>query len=305
MKAVNIKESHNALDTMLTGFTNSGKNQTILLGRRLLQQKNDLMKLFDLYYRDPKQNATTRLVEIDGPVAEVFRYNPTDKPRLPIYIKQLIDTAARRSLTVLTNIQVLRRQMTEQGMTPSIAEIRKDKTQLKITGTALLTERGEYVMTLPVRESLLLLILQNHVSNEPSISIPLSGIGDAKDHNEVTINIKSVKRKMKTSRNSGTFQFDMNLRLIVDITSMNFYYDIQKHDAKLGDQIAKELQTQLMSLVQKCQSQKIDPFGFGIYARTYQYPAWKKVEDQWGAAFADAKVQISTHVKINAYGVTQ
>ncbi|WP_374987756.1 Ger(x)C family spore germination C-terminal domain-containing protein [Paenibacillus sp. R14(2021)] len=37
----------------------------------------------------------------------------------------------------------------------------------------------------------------------------------------------------------------------------------------------------------------MDPIGVGLYARAYQYKAWKKVQENWGDAFSKADVSVN------------
>lgn len=85
------------------------------------------MKYLDPFYRDPKNTVTTRVVAVDGPVSDVIYYNPKDKPRLPLYLTKLVDTASLRNITVKTNLQELHEQIADKGLTANMTEMKKRK----------------------------------------------------------------------------------------------------------------------------------------------------------------------------------
>ncbi|SDO71955.1 germination protein, Ger(x)C family [Paenibacillus sp. yr247] len=308
VKAVSIRKSRQKLDAILTGLTIGGKNQSVLISKRLLQQK-EWYRLFDLFYREPKQPVSSRVIIVDGPVEEVFNFKPKDKPRLAMHMRKLIDTANKRNVTVITNLQELRRQMKDKGITPSITEIKKDVEQIKVTGTDLLNKQGEYAGHLSLDESMYLLVLQNQMNGELSFSIPVAETSNGEDNNNrmVSFNAVNVKKKVIVAYSENTFQYDINIKIPIEMTSIegDNNFDMKEHKTQLENQITKELQKQFDSLIKKCQENQVDPFGFGLYARAYQSSAWKVVQNEWGKSFSKAKVRVTPQVKIKSFGVTE
>lgn len=68
--------------------------------------------------------------------------------------------------------------------------------------------------------------------------------------------------------------------------------------------LAKEIQKQLESVVKKLQTYEVDPIGFGLYARAYEYKQFQK-QKNWSKAFAKAEINIHPTVEIISYGVLQ
>lgn len=124
VKSATIRNSRDKFDATVMALTSGSKTQVILVGKRLLKQKN-WMKYLDPFQRDPKNTVTTRVVAVDGPVSDVIFYNPKDKPRLPLYLTKLVDTASLRNITVKTNLQELHEQMADKGVTANITEMKK------------------------------------------------------------------------------------------------------------------------------------------------------------------------------------
>lgn len=305
VKVTSVRESRTKFDSIATGLTIGGKIQTILLGKRLIQQRKDWFQLLDVLIRDPKATVTPRMVLVDGPIGEIFDSKPRDKPRLSLHMRKLIDTASHRIITTSTTLQKLSWQMEEKGTTPSLSNVKMDKDQIRVTGTGLLHTDGSYGTSLGLQESTLLLILQKDAKGDISLSIPVAETlepTDPPDH-VITINVKKIKMKVKSRLDDQTgFAFDVDLKLAVDLTSRDFNLDIAKKQKQLEDAIASELQQEFTALVAKCQKNKVDPFGFGLYVRAYHYSAWKNVQNDWAAAFAKSKVTITPKVGLKLAG---
>ncbi|WP_308634914.1 Ger(x)C family spore germination protein [Paenibacillus silvisoli] len=311
--ANSIRSSRPKLDAVLTGITTGGKLQSIILGKRLLAQK-DWISVLDLFYRIPKMTETPRVIVVDGEVKDVFEFKPIDKPRLSLHMRTLIDTARKTNITVATNLQELRRQMKDKGMTAVITQVKKEPHDIVVTGVALLDKHGAVAEHLTLQESELFLVLQKQNFGSVSISYNLDdATADTDDQddqqairNAVSFDIINFKKKIKTSSSGGKFRFDITLKLNVVITT--FQYD-DPEAAKLSQlglqkKIQANLQREFDSIVNRCQKKAIDPFGLGRYARAYQYQAWKPVQDHWGEAFGNADVRMHVHADIKNNGVT-
>lgn len=49
-------------------------------------------------------------------------------------------------------------------------------------------------------------------------------------------------------------------------------------------------------LIDKLRKNKVDPVGFGIYARAYEHAAFERVKSNWGEAFSRSDVRIRVQV---------
>lgn len=304
-----MRDSREKFDSILTGLTTGAKNQVLLIGKKLLEQKG-WFRLLDLLYRDPRQSPAARVVVVDGPVKDIFNFQPKDKPRLFLHMRKLIDTASQSHITVKTKVQNLRWQMKEKGITPSITGLKREAEKVIVSGTVLLTKQGAYAANLSLQESMLMLVLQNQIKGKTlSFSIPSAKQADESEaiHPGVTFNARVVKNKVKTSFSESEFRFDVSMKFNILITSLDLMDQEDSSDKKtrLEGQIAEELKTRFEALIKKCQDNEIDPFGFGLYARAYQYHAWKEVQNNWGKTFAKAEVRIATRVEIKSFGVVE
>lgn len=85
------------------------------------------MPYLDVWYRDPKNTGNMRMVAVDGPISSVIYNNFKDKPALPEYLTDLINTNKLYNRTVFTPFHEFHRQTFNKGITPAISEIKKEK----------------------------------------------------------------------------------------------------------------------------------------------------------------------------------
>ncbi|MED3201299.1 Ger(x)C family spore germination protein [Bacillus toyonensis] len=299
VKSVTIRDSRDKFDATVMAFTSGSKTQVILVGKRLLKQKK-WMKYLDPFYRDPKNTVTTRVVAVDGPISDVIHYSPKDKPRLPLYLTKLVDTAALRNITVKTTLQELHEQVADKGLTANITEMKKNN-KIFVTGTALLDEQGRYKLTLKPDENKLLRVLQQGTTGEFSFTIPIKLKSDSQDKDWISFTAYSIKAKTKV-RYDNKFIFNTDIKMKVGITEQIFSFNTRKDAAKLQKAIETKLEADFKQLIKKIQAANTDPIGFGQYARTYTYPEWKKVQNKWNNALAKGDVNIKVNVEIGAMG---
>lgn len=304
LKANSIRESRQYFDAIATGDVTAAKIQVLLLGKRLLEHEN-WFSILDTIYRNPNFSLSTKVVMVDGKVSDVIFFEPEEKAQLPLHLNEMIDNNINRTRTENTTLQVLHRYMYEKGVTPSMPEIKREK-DIKLSGISLLDKNGKYIESLGIEESSLLLILMDEKKEELTLSFPLTTLekdGGIFHENEISILLRKVSPKIKTKYKDGKFQFDYNITMTVSLVEQIFSSNkVTKEE--LEKLIEKELESRFNKLIKKFQDLKIDPIGLGIYARAFQYDEYKKVEDDWGAAFSEAEVNVSVDVKMISLGVT-
>ncbi|OAS20775.1 hypothetical protein A8708_19380 [Paenibacillus oryzisoli] len=303
VKAKTNRQSREKNDSYTDGVFQGRSIQVVLLSKRFLQQKN-WFQLTDVWFRDPRNAFTPRIIAFDGPLAEIIDLNPKDQPILPLLLREMIDTKDARSETVNTNLQELHEQLSETGETPFIAEVRVKDKQIAMTGVTLLDHTGNFADSLNIQESVLLRILQNSTRKTVSLTIPIPGetkVGPFHT-NKLSLNAENIKVKIKTSYLRDNFQFDMHISMRIGLSELMFPYDVRSHGKELENKISVQIQKQLESLIKKIQGDKIDPIGLGFHARAHEYSHFKKVEDHWGETLAKADIHVSVNTIIGAMG---
>ncbi|MEF3304735.1 Ger(x)C family spore germination protein [Paenibacillus sp. GYB003] len=301
VKAFTLRHSRDRFDSMVMGLTTASKTHAILVSKRFMEQP-DWTRYLDPFLRDAKNSVTSFVLAVDGPVSDIIKYSPKDKPRLPLYLTKLLQTATRRNVSIDTKLREFHRQMVEPGITPSITEIKINKI-LEIAGTALLDEKGAYKLTIDSQQNKLLQMMQHRTDGDFSLTLsaPPSLAGTDSEMNKFSFSVQRMKVKTK-ARYDQTFVFDIDVKMTVGISEKLFPFDLRKNYKKLEKDLNKQLQSQFNSLVRKIQKARIDPIGLGLYARAYAYPEWKKVQDRWGEALSESVVNVKVTTQIAAMG---
>lgn len=302
LAAESARASRVRFDQLTVGNVSGGKLQVLLLGKRLLETP-DWFPMLDVFYRDPKNSVNAIVVAVDGDMSEVVNLKPADKPRLSLYLVKKINTVEKRNITTRTTLQQLHRQMYEKGMTPSVTIIRKKGDQIEISGMALMEENGKYTTTLKPEEWGLVRILQNKAQKGVNLSVEIPSGQREDTPGSVKISFMAEpSSKIKVEHSEDRFRYRITLKLPVYLREVTGEMDLDSESNELEAQIKKQLEKKFQAVVQKMQSHKVDPAGFGLYARAYQYKKWKQVENEWGEAWAKAEVQWDIQVNIKAVG---
>ncbi|MDP1442246.1 Ger(x)C family spore germination protein [Priestia megaterium] len=310
-KAVTPRESKEQFNSS-SPLVVTGKIQTMLFSHKLLK-KDGIMPYLDVWYRDPKDTGNTRIVAVKGSVSSILNSEFKNKPMLPAYLTDIINVNKQYNRTAYTTLQDLHRQLFDKGITPFISEIKKGDKDLIVTGTALLTNKGFYKMSLNRQESALLLMLQKDAKMPVSLTIRVPSksfetqysLRNVRGSGFITINVISMKQKIRTKYAKGQFAFDVNMKLNASLAERTFNMNMKKDQEKLDTLLAKQLSYDLNTLIQKVQRQQLDPFGFGDYARAFQYQHWKKVENNWSTTFSEATVKVKPTVRILDHGIIE
>jgi Ger(x)C family germination protein len=303
------RQASDAFDSMSNGMIAKGKLQVMMFSKRMLK-KESILPYLDVSYRDPKNTGNLRMVMVKESISSILNSKFTDKPILPMYITNVIDVGKRSNNTAFTTVQQFHTLLFDKGITPAISEIKKGKNAIIVTGSALLDDRGGYKMSLNRRESSLLLMLQKKEQTPISLTVRMPPLSlktqnvrqTGKGTDFVTINIHRLRRSISTDYEKNHFSFDVKMNLDISIAERTFDVEMKKKQEQLAAIMADQLEKELNGLIQKVQKKHLDPFGFGWYARAYQYQQWKKVDHRWPDEFSQATVTVTPTIKIKTYG---
>ncbi|PET58073.1 spore gernimation protein, partial [Bacillus sp. AFS001701] len=137
------------------------------------------------------------IVFVNGSVSDIIEFSPKNKPRLSIFIAQLIKTANYRNVSVRTTLAKYYKLNCEKGITPYAPELALKDNVLEVSGTTLLNAQNEYRRTLSLKETLLLKILQD--KNDGQLSMWLKAKQQNKNehtisNSKISFYINDIKR---------------------------------------------------------------------------------------------------------------
>lgn len=284
----------------------TGKMQVVIVSKKLLE-KRSLISTLDSVYRDPKNAVNADIIATDNNVGDVAALQPQDKPRLAVYLKQLVDSSYLMKRSAKTTLQQFHYQTLEKGMTPFMPEIRIAKENAKIIGISLLNEEGKYAFSLNQKETPYFFLLRKDIGGSVPfhIKIPAHAINKKNATGELTFTLENAKYKLKTGYKYEHFSYRMKVSMNVVVNECTLRFDEKKDKKTLEAFIARQIQQNSESLIKKIQKHQVDPIGFGRYARAYQYQAWKNVQNDWGKAFSKAHIEVDPKVQILSFGATE
>ncbi|KPV59888.1 hypothetical protein QJ48_08510 [Paenibacillus sp. A3] len=299
-----LRQARSRLDAMSTGPLASGKIQTVLVGKKLLQRAG-ILHYLDVFMRDPKSEINANIVAVDGSVREIMNANMADKGRPGVVVKEQTEAAYSSRTAVKTIMQEFHQQLLDPRRTPSMTEVKLKDNEIVVSGTALLSKEGTYVTSLNNQESALLMLLQQR-KGQPfpfTLHLPPQKIKAAQRMAYVSMEIGHTKYDIKVKHENNRFAFDIRMDIDVNMTERLFEYDLEKDKKPLEQALGQEFQKKCDALIAKIQKHRIDPIGLGVYAKAFHYGQWKKVESDWGQALAEAKVRVMPKVTIKSSGV--
>ncbi|MCM3782282.1 Ger(x)C family spore germination protein [Neobacillus mesonae] len=304
--AEGLRQSRNQQDSQFPGSVAGRNFQVVVVGQQLLQYKN-WFKILDVTFREPRNTVTDRIIAYNGPVADVIHFQAKDQPPISVFLRALIDSGSKRSTTVKTTAQELHRQLNDRGMTPSISEIMIENGKIQLKGTALLSQEGQYRGSLTYQETTLLKILKNEVEPGVSLTFPVEGIKEQLPFNTdlVSFSADNISAKIKSSHENGRFKYIVKVDSKIGITEKFLEFELIENSEEMAYRLSEEMKRSIEKLIKKFQKLKVDPVGFGLYSRAYQYPFYKEAENRWGDELSDAQFEVEVHLRIGSSGAVE
>ncbi|WP_461201588.1 Ger(x)C family spore germination protein [Anoxybacillus sp. TBDG-1] len=296
-----LRDNRFKANAFATGKIVGGKTQNVVISKTLAKKLN-MFPYLDVLYRDPKNSTTANFIVFDGPLKELMYIRLEDKPRLSVAIRDVLLTANVGKQTTKINLLEFRRLSLDRSQTPFAPILKVHKGDLVAGGIALFNKQRKYVGSLSQKESPYFAILQKNIKPATSITLPIKTL--TKQTEYVSISIEHGDFSYKPSFQNGIFHFDVHMKLSAILTESTTYIDMKKDKEKIEKLLTKEIQKQLENVIKKLQKFEVDPIGFGLYARAYEYKQFQKVKS-WPKAFAKADINIHPTVKIISYGVLQ
>ncbi|MCR8984903.1 Ger(x)C family spore germination protein [Brevibacillus laterosporus] len=304
VKADSIRNARNFFDASSIGLLTTAKLQQVLIGRELLES-HDVFPLLDVLYRDVTSASNANVLMVDGAVKDVIMFEAKNKPRLPIYLGQLIDSTAVRNLISRSTLLDFQWTLMEKTITPYIGVVRKEKNQLKIKGTALLNQQGKAVTTLSLQETTIMHMLQRFHKGLFSLTLPLKETKNKADSKIISATFERVTRKVKLVKKDNQFYYKIQLKMDANLNESVNLFPAQNTMQSIEKFLEKAVKKETEKVIKKLQQHKVDPLGLGDYMRAYYYQDWKNMQMDWGSALAKITIMIDPEIRVIFNGLVQ
>lgn len=304
VQTFSIQQARDIFDTSSPGVFSKAKTQVVLVGKNITKQEN-WYSIFDVLNRDSTTRKNADVVVVDGSVNDIFHFSAKGKPNVTMYIPDILNSTEPRGITERVSLKKFYQMEIEKGVTPFAPELTVKDESIKITGIALLDKKNKYQKTLSNDETKLLKMMKKNVGTRMSLTFKL------KEHKKkypifqqdaINIEIANVRRKIDKKMKNGKYEFTVHLTIPMRLEETPIK-TTNKNTKKLEKEIEKNLDEKFNRLVQTLQENKVDPFGFGVLARTMDYKEWKRIENNWTDVYKDTDIKVKTEVIITESGI--
>jgi spore germination protein len=281
-----------------------GKIQHIIFSKELAEKGID--NLLDVFIRDSENPLLANIIVVDGSPLEMLNMSREykDKPRLGVYLANLIRDALRHTATPESRIYNFTILQYSETIDPVASYMRFDEIGVNIEGSALFN-RNKMVGNINLIETGLLHALMGE-RIQFGYYIDAHSIQDESGSGKrgVTIFLHRVKRKVKTYVN-GTFpeiSISLDFKGIVNETDLNYRLDQSKDKKTLEDKISALIKKDCIKLLEYLQEIGSDPIGFGEMIRARHNEYFKSVS--WKTIYPGVKFDIDVKLNFEFYGAT-
>ncbi|WP_100334078.1 Ger(x)C family spore germination protein [Bacillus alkalisoli] len=307
LNAVAVGQSFNetklALDRSIPGHIEISKLKVFLLGPSVAQ--TDVYPFLDSMYRDPLSALNAKIAVVDGTAKDYIMLYPKNKPRISIYITELLNSAEEHSYVPVQTIEYICPIMFDEGQDFIVPYLKLDKAsqEISVSGTALFNDKKQSGV-LDAHESMLFLLLADQKGKSAKMTLTIDDPSNNRQpfDNIITIEIKKLDRKMKIVPKNDTIEAEIDLNLYVDV--IEYPHDNlqeKKEVIKLDNVLTKILTTESEAVIKKLQEANCDGFGIGRRVFALHNTFWENHD--WKELYPSISIKSNVHVKIIDRGI--
>ncbi|RAP77285.1 Ger(x)C family spore germination protein [Paenibacillus montanisoli] len=263
--------------------------RVIMIGESLAR-KTDIGKLLDLFFRDHEPRHNVSVLIAKGHAGEYLAKKPiveqTTGQQL-MRIKQYL--FQKNTSTIKSTLLEVAKQLKDDN-DALLGYVNEENGSFAASGAALI-KKGKLIGVLPSDHIKgLLMLLNNYQNGLVVISCP-----NNKKENEA-IEIVSLHSRWKVNMVDDKITVRVKMEVEGALGELRCTeLKTMKDEAKLIDQIEKELTKEMMTTIQVLQDRKADVIGVGNHIYRYHPKQWSKMKNNWDERFA--QVTFTFHIK--------
>ncbi|MDO6654988.1 Ger(x)C family spore germination protein [Anaerobacillus sp. 1_MG-2023] len=267
-----------------------GKMAVLLFSEDMAEE--GIIDVLDSFLRDPAAGRLIYVGVVEGSAGELikneFQYLQGIGPFLQNLIKQSIEYGNMPQ----NNIHLFDYKYYGDGMDPVVPILKKEKTEVKITGLALF-EDEKMVGKLNLDEMFMFALINKSFS---------AGLYELELPDGEYANLQKIKSKVKYKVKNGNTNPSVNISIKLNGNIVEYTGDKLSKETK--QEIAKALERKVKAhgdeMVKKFQELGIDPFSIGDHARSQTRNFDFK---KWYDRYPDVPVTIDVKVNIGESGI--
>lgn len=282
----------------------AGKIQGILISEELAE-KGGIHDALSIFSRDPLNPALASLVVVDGSPNELCKKAMSfqDKPRLGIYLTQLLEAGIKDSKIPEARIYSFDTEYYAEGLDTIMPMIKLQDDSIKFIGSALFS-RDKMVGSINISQTILMNAMRKKIKYSTEYICKAANIEDAHSNikNGIAFGIRDSKRKINVEIDSDKPVINMQLKFRGSIDEYIWdSLDKEEKYRKIENEIANELKNECLNIVRYTQEVGSDPLGIGDIVRAKHNDYWKKIK--WKEAYKAAQVNVEVKVQILHHGL--
>jgi Ger(x)C family germination protein len=277
-----------------------GHLQIILIGEELAKEEG-IVDPLDLFFRDHEMRRRTKVIIVKGKAKDALN---TRHPLIPIsgqYISDLTQEALDKTALIPLTFTVGQFSSEYQsGADLLLPIINVRENHVDMSGGAIMKE-GKLIGFLTGEEVKSLRVVEGTFTKGAYLSS-----SDKMSENEPpsTFEVKGMRSIIHPSIKNEKPAFKVEVLVEGHLAEDGFNGMInEKKIKKIENELNNKLKHDTLEFIKKMQDEyQADVFGFGETLRRHEYKYWKNVKENWGEAFAEAKIEIEVDTSIRRYG---
>jgi spore germination protein len=253
--------------------------------------KKGIVSFIDAFQRDPSIGARIYLAVIDGTAQDVLKGSYGNRGNAD-YFSGLFQHNEEQGNLPLTNIHQFLFDYYQQGQDPFLPLLKKEKDLVEITGLAVFKDQN--MMEVVTADEMFYFKLINDKFSRGTVKTEI-------DSDEVIVrNIRS-KHKMELS-GRNPWEFTVHITVNGTIQEYTGKFMGPKEVEKVQKALEKQIEEESLKLMTRLQENKVDPFGFGHFAKTRTRGFDFK---KWESEYPNAKFKVKANVIIKEVGIVE
>lgn len=304
-EGVSVRDALKSIDRQIEKHLVLGQTRAVVIGEELA--RTGIGSHLDILTRDAEFPLGAGILISECKARDFIAEEVASDPRLGDYLKKALKKWQGDGFILGTTLNHFYVKRDAEGWDACLPYVNRQKGKIAEVGVALFKDE---IMVDPLGslDSQLLVLLASK-GNGTTIAFddPLEPNTEITDRKFVSVEVNTIKNKVKTSFENGIVHVDMKVNMDVDIVDKESLEHLV-HPRTLKEYekaFNKEFSSRAKDLVEKLQELQVDPLGVGAYLRMQNYGVWKNMGggDNWREFWQSADVQIRTNIRIRRFGI--
>lgn len=303
---INLQNTEDSVNSAITGLTHMNNrtlyfshNQILIFSQDLA--KRDMLDALDAFSRAYESRMNVYILIARGEAAEVLEEDPELEKIPATHIAETIENQKTNSETVITTLRDFNIATLSKSRAPVAPIIETytdddDKMKIRLAGTAVF-KNGKMIGELDAAQTRGLMLT---LDKAQSVTRTLST-----EWGQVVLRTKHEKSSLKVEKaKDGSLRMRLKVNSTGCISSNETEVDVSKQEIskQLEEMEAAAVRADIESALRKAHALSADIFGFGEAIRGHHPKDWKKLEDDWDAAFKQIPLDIEVDVRLDCTG---